>query len=98
MSKYLIHVENIGDGADWDGTEIECNGFVIMADQSSTTGHITQHDISTMTEAILIASNDSLRVAARLGLALSEAYQEKSPSDFSRAAEIRLLHNDEEDD
>lgn len=47
MSKYRIHIENIGEGADWDGSTIECEGFAIIGNITEDECSTTLQDVST---------------------------------------------------
>ena len=76
MSKYRITVENIGEGADFAGTPVECDGFVIAAGQGDVTHHV-RHEVSLIDIASMIAGSDELRGAARIALAIHEARREK---------------------
>lgn len=76
MSKYRIHIENIGEGANYEGrTPLECDGFVILANCKETVS-VTQHDVRTTDEALMIASSKDLRAAARIALAMYESKME----------------------
>lgn len=76
MSKYRIHIENIGAGADWDGSTIGCDGFAILGDKGERFEE-TQHGLSTVELAKMIACSEELRAAARIGLAMYEAAMEE---------------------
>ena len=96
MSKYRIDIENIGEGADWDGSTIECEGFAIIADITEDECNTTLHDVSTMKLDAMIASAGELRAAARIGLAMYEAKMDEKRSANPLAAIIKAIH--EEDD
>ena len=96
MSKYRIHIENIGEGADWDGSTIECEGFAIIGDKTEDECNITLHDVSTVKLAAMIAGDEKLRAAARIGLAMYEAKMDEQRSANPLAAIIKAFN--EEDD
>lgn len=73
MSKYRITIENIGDGADWDGTEYECDGFAIIADKGQEDGEAAMQDLSVNMLAANIASDDNFFAAACIAKAMREA-------------------------
>lgn len=72
MSKYRIIVENIGDGADWDGTEYECDGFAIIADKGKD-GEAAIQDLSVSQLAVNFAGEDNFFMAACIAKAMREA-------------------------
>lgn len=76
MSKYRITVENIGEGAEYKGTPIECDGFVIAADQCDEAEYAIW-DANTLEIARMIAASDELCGAARIDMAIHEAMREK---------------------
>ena len=76
MSKYRITVENIGEGADFAGAPVECDGFVIAADQGDKIEQVL-YEVNPIDIARMIAGSDDLRGAARIALAIHEAMREK---------------------
>lgn len=96
MSKYRIHIENIGEGADWNGSTIECEGFAIAAQKADDEVDHVMHDLSTVVLAAMIAADKTSRAAARIGLAMYEAEMDEQRSANPLAAIIKAIH--EEDD
>lgn len=94
MSKYRITIENIGEGADWDGTTIECDGFLILGDQGKKFDTSIQ-DLNIMDMAKMIAHHDKLRGAARIGLAMHEALMDNKAAANPLAAIVRAIREDD---
>lgn len=95
MSKYRIHIENIGEGADWDGHDIECDGFAILADHGDG-GEASLHNVSSIDMALLIGGNKNVRTAARIGLAIYDAKMKENSNPLaSIISSIRPIPEDD---
>ena len=94
MSKYRITIENLSADADWDGSEIECDGFAILADQGKHFGE-TMHKVSNIDIAEMIAASNHFRAAARIGLAMYEAMREDERVNNPFAALLRVAWEDD---
>ena len=90
MSKYRITVENIGEGADFAETPVECDGFVIAAEQGDEAEYVL-YGVNRIDIAKMIAGSDDLRGAARIALAIHEAMREKRSAPPAFATLIEAL-------
>ncbi|MBO7670756.1 MAG: hypothetical protein J6S60_09230 [Oscillospiraceae bacterium] len=97
MSKYRITIENIGEGADWDGHDIECDGFLVLGDQGEKFDTSIQ-DLNIMDMAKMIAHHVKLRGAARISLAMHEALMEDKAAANPLAAILSSVRPIREDD
>ena len=97
MAKYLIHIENIGEGPDWNSGDLECDGFVILANLGNHESFEAIHQVDDLDIAQMLAEAEDLHTGMIIGRAMIEAAERKKDREASgfMAAMVRGLRGDD---
>ena len=95
MSKYLIHIEQVGDEIDEEfeqvfGEGIEADAFVIISDAEKQTGSAI-HGFSIDTLSDVLEQHNDLLAASILAKAKSEAHSLRKPRSEKSAKDAKSI-------